>query len=399
MIFIPYSTALELSRPPIVSYLAVLICALIFFLQISVGITESLLYFPESWNPTKMITSSLAHGGWLHLMGNMIFYLAFAPALEILLGNKLRYIWIMMFIAFVVGVSYSIATLIGSSPPRPTLGFSGVAMGMIGLSGYLMPTARIRVFCWYGFAWKTLYVQAWILALAYIGLDTWTMVTADDFGYVNVVAHVSGGVAGYFYGFFWLRDRRDEIQQELAFEIKAMDIKRTQGKTRAEAFRYKQDTDQRLSRKREVQNHDKFMGRVYRLVKVHRDNEAVAALLEKYNLDTPTHELEQAFDRVEEWGPSRTLLCLGRLILQTLDREKRYGKAIVYIEKCQKISPGFALPDISRLLFYAEMAIDTGKPHVAKNLLADSARRYGSLVNHQRSNHLLQKIRRPSQSG
>jgi len=211
MIFIPYSTALELSRPPIVSYLAVLICALIFFLQISVGITESLLYFPESWNPTKMITSSLAHGGWLHLMGNMIFYLAFAPALEILLGNKLRYIWIMMFIAFVVGVSYSIATLIGSSPPRPTLGFSGVAMGMIGLSGYLMPTARIRVFCWYGFAWKTLYVQAWILALAYIGLDTWTMVTADDFGYVNVVAHVSGGVAGYFYGFFWLRDRRVKL--------------------------------------------------------------------------------------------------------------------------------------------------------------------------------------------
>jgi hypothetical protein len=135
------------------------------------------------------------------------------------------------------------------------------------------------------------------------------------------------------------------------------------------------------------------MGRVYRLVKAHRDSEAVTSLLEKYDLDTPTHELEQAFARAGEWGPSRTLLCLGRLILQKLDREKRYGKAIVYIEKCQNISPQFALPDIARVLFYAEMAIDTGKTDVAKNLLADSAKRYGSLVNHQMSNHLLQKTR------
>jgi membrane associated rhomboid family serine protease len=393
MIIVPYSTALELSKPPVVTYLAVLICALVFCFQISFGITENLMYFPATWNPIKMITSSLAHGGWLHLIGNMIFYLAFAPALEILLGSRLRYIWIMMFIAFVVGFSYSIATLIGSSPPLPTLGFSGIVMGMIGLSGYLMPTARIRVFWWYGFGWKTLHVQAWILALAYIGLDTWTMLTAKDYGYVNVVAHVSGGFAGYFYGFFWLMDRRDEIQEELAFEIEAMDIKRAHGNTRAEAFRYKQETDRILSRKQELQSHDKFMGRVYRLVKAHRDSEAVTSLLEKYDLDTPTHELEQAFARAGEWGPSRTLLCLGRLILQKLDREKRYGKAIVYIEKCQNISPQFALPDIARVLFYAEMAIDTGKTDVAKNLLADSAKRYGSLVNHQMSNHLLQKTR------
>ena len=42
------------------------------------------------------------------------------------------------------------------------------------------------------------------------------------------------------------------------------------------------------------------------------------------------------------------------------------------------------------LLFYAQMALDTGKPLVAKNLVANSAQRYGELVNTRQFNHLLQ---------
>ena len=85
----------------------------------------------------------------MHMVGNMIFFLAFAPALELLVGNNFRYIWIMLFISFVVGVSYSMSILIGGSEAIPTLGFSGVVMGMMGLAAYLMPQARIRVFWCY----------------------------------------------------------------------------------------------------------------------------------------------------------------------------------------------------------------------------------------------------------
>ena len=48
------------------------------------------------------------------------------------------------------------------------------------------------------------------------------------------------------------------------------------------------------------------------------------------------------------------------------------------------------LPDISRTLFYAQMALETGKPLVAKNLVDNSAKRYGALVNTQQFDHLLQ---------
>jgi hypothetical protein len=135
------------------------------------------------------------------------------------------------------------------------------------------------------------------------------------------------------------------------------------------------------------------MGQVYQMVKTHRDSEAVLELLNKYDLDSLHTELEIVFERANEWGPSRTLLCLGRLIIQILDNEKRHGRAIVYIEKCQAVSVQFILPDVSRTLFYAQMSIDTGKPEVARGLLANAAKRYGALLNHEQCNHLYQKAR------
>ena len=145
MIILPYSTALSLARPPIVTYILTLLCCVIFYLQMTFPITESLLYFPDSWNPLTMLSSAMIHADIFHLLGNMIFFLAFAPALELLVGSKIRYLWIMVFICFVVGVSYSVSIVIGGSEAIPTLGFSGVVMGMMGLAAYLMPQARIRV--------------------------------------------------------------------------------------------------------------------------------------------------------------------------------------------------------------------------------------------------------------
>ena len=391
MLIIPYSTALTLARPPWVSYAAVGLCALIYTFQVAAPITETLLYYPDSWNPVNMISASLAHADFWHLFGNIVFFMAFAPALEILIGNWLRYVGIMLFIALAVGVGYSTSVVIGGSAPIPTLGFSGVVMGMIGLSAYLMPRARIRVFCWFILAWKTFYVPAWILAVVYIGLDAWTLFTASDHGGINLVAHVVGGLAGYAYGALWLEDRREETSAELAEEIESMRIEQKYGKTRAEAHRYKQAIDPVLEEKARTREYDRFLGQVYQLAKTHRDSEAIVMLLTHYDLRTRFTEVEIAFERVLEWGPSRTALCLGRLLIEVMDREQRYGRALMVIERCQAISPKFVLADLSRTLFYAEMALDTGKPEVTRNLTRDAETRYGQLVNSQQCQHLLQK--------
>ncbi|MCP4186732.1 MAG: rhomboid family intramembrane serine protease [Gammaproteobacteria bacterium] len=392
MLILPYSTALRISQPPIVTYLVCFTCLVVFTLQHNAQVTQLLWYSPQSWNPLTMITSSLAHDGWFHLFGNLIFFLAFAPALEILIGNKLRYLWIMLFISFVVGIAYSVSFLIGSSQPLPTLGLSGVVMGIIGLSAFLMPHARIRVFCWFIVFWKTFYIPAWILAVIYIGLDSWVMITADNYHGINVVAHVAGGLAGYAYGFFWMKERREETREELEEEIEAMKMERQHGETRAQAHRYNKVIDQHRLEKQQIRDFDKLMGRVYQCVKTHRDAEAINILLDEYDLTTPVNDLEDVFRRIQEWGPSRTLLCFGRMISHVLDEEKRYGRCLVYIEKCQSISPQFVLSDLSKTLFYARFAIETGKLEVAKNILVDSDERYGERVNTDQCRQLLQSI-------
>lgn len=139
--------------------------------------------------------------------------------------------------------------------------------------------------------------------------------------------------------------------------------------------------------------YDHFMGRVYRMVGCHRDSDAVCMLMEQYDyLQTRMPELEKLYRHVAQWGPSRTLLCLARLIIYRLDREKQHGKALIYIEQCQAMSPRFVLPELPRVTFYARQAIAAGKLEVAKNLVLEHESRYGGLVGGGECDRLLQLI-------
>ncbi len=136
----------------------------------------------------------LAHGDWWHLPGNLIFFLAFAPSVELLLQSSVKYVATIIAISFVTAVTYSISTFIQGAPV-PTLGLSGVVMGMIGLSAYLMPHAKIRTFVWFIVFVKNLYIPAWIFAVWYIGWDAFELFSNSDNVGVNLVAHVSGGIS------------------------------------------------------------------------------------------------------------------------------------------------------------------------------------------------------------
>ncbi len=394
MLVFPYSTALTLARPTYVSYGAVLLCAVVYTLQQSLPITFVLWYRPESWNPLTMISAVLLHMNFLHLLGNAIFFLAFAPALEVLIDNWLRFVGFMVAVALTSQIAYSLTIAAGLAPPAPTLGFSGVVMGMMGLSAYLMPKARIRVFLWLILLWKTFFVPAWILALIYIGLDTWMLLVSGQAGGVNLVGHVAGGVAGYVFGRLHFRDRLEETRDALADEIEIMRIEQQRGKTQAEAHRYRKAVDPLLAERERRRDEDRFMGEIYRLVRAHRSGEAVVALSTRFDEESLHTELEPLFERMRDWGPSRPLLCVGRLWIALLDRERRYGRALMAIEQCQAISADFVLPEVARTLFYAEMALDTGKPEIARRLLDRADSRYPGLVHAQQARHLYERARR-----
>ena len=85
-----------------------------------------LSYSSDSFNPVTSLLSALAHADWWHVIGNLIFFIAFAPALEILVGNALKFLGILVLIEFVCDATFSLALL--GSPPVSTLGLSGIVM-------------------------------------------------------------------------------------------------------------------------------------------------------------------------------------------------------------------------------------------------------------------------------
>ncbi|MGR9053453.1 MAG: rhomboid family intramembrane serine protease, partial [Gammaproteobacteria bacterium] len=109
-------------------------------------LTDKLAYRPQSWNPLTMVTAALAHGGFIHLFGNLLFFFIFGSVVEAILGYR-RHAALLLFLAFGTHSMYSLAML--SKPHIPTLGLSGVVYGVMGAFLFFMPSARVKLFVWF----------------------------------------------------------------------------------------------------------------------------------------------------------------------------------------------------------------------------------------------------------
>src|SRR5215510_3116552 len=87
-----------------------------------------------------IITSMFMHGGWMHIIGNMIFLKAFGPEIEDAMG-PLRYITFYI----LSGVAASVAQIaISPQSNVPNLGASGAIAGVMGAFLITYPRDRIR---------------------------------------------------------------------------------------------------------------------------------------------------------------------------------------------------------------------------------------------------------------
>ena len=170
-----------------------------------------LAYYTASWNPITMITSSFAHGSWGHIIFNLIVFFAFAATVEVLVG-PFWYIAFILVDSWFIGLTGSaIASL--SAQHYSTVGLSGVVMGMIGLFAYLLPRGKIKCFYFFIVVFGWVAIPAWALAIWVIGKDVYALMTQDEFGVINVMAHVMGGIGGYLFGVAFLRHvRREAIE-------------------------------------------------------------------------------------------------------------------------------------------------------------------------------------------
>ena len=170
------------------------------------SLTAQLMYDPRTFRVDRMVSASFSHGSWSHLVGNLFFFFAFAATVEILIGS-FSFLLVTLFLAVATNMAYSLA-MFNDALALPTLGLSGVVMGMIGLFTFLIPTAKIRCFLWFIILVRVLSIPAWILAGWYIGWDIYSLYTDNGQSTVNFVAHVSGAVFGVLAGLFLFRKSR-----------------------------------------------------------------------------------------------------------------------------------------------------------------------------------------------
>ena len=177
------------------------------------------VYDTSSWNPWQMFMSAFGHADWPHVIFNVVFFAAFAAAVEIMTGS-LVFVLVFASITVFTGV-FSSLSAVAAGQHFTTLGLSGVVMGMIGLFAFLLPRGQMLCGYWFLIFIGRVAVPVWALALYFIGGDIYQLITSDDHGMVNLLAHVTGGIGGFLFGAAFLQKTRWEmkvIQAEMARE-------------------------------------------------------------------------------------------------------------------------------------------------------------------------------------
>jgi membrane associated rhomboid family serine protease len=197
---------------PIVTYLLIGACAVVFLWQASLG-TEGAkqavyalglipaVLFNQADLPDgiavvppvmTVLTSMFMHGGWTHLLGNMLYMWIFADNVEDSMGH-------VRFLVFYVlcGIAAAMAqALPDPSSQVPMVGASGAISGVLGAYLLLYPHARVLVIIPIGFAYATRLPAGIVLAL-WFGLQLLNELIAPP-GAAGVAfrAHLGGFVAG-----------------------------------------------------------------------------------------------------------------------------------------------------------------------------------------------------------
>jgi membrane associated rhomboid family serine protease len=138
------------------------------------------------------LSSMFMHGGWMHLIGNMLFLWIFGDNVEQAMGT-------VRFLAFylICGVAATLAHILtGPSSQIPSLGASGAISGVLGAYIVLFPKQRVRVLVGRAMTeWPALAVIGlWIVLQFVNGIGQ--MAQTAETGGVAYAAHVGGFLAG-----------------------------------------------------------------------------------------------------------------------------------------------------------------------------------------------------------
>jgi membrane associated rhomboid family serine protease len=149
----------------------------------------------NTWTP---LTSMFLHGGWGHILGNLLFFWVFGNNIEDSMG-RVRFVVFYVLCGLIAAASH---VALEPKSPVPTVGASGAISGILGAYLILYPRVRVRMLFWFILFIKVIRVPAWAVLLWWFvwqliaGLPQLMTVKPEVSSGVAVWAHIGGFVAG-----------------------------------------------------------------------------------------------------------------------------------------------------------------------------------------------------------
>ena len=152
---------------------------------------------PDHLNPLSLFTSMFLHGGWMHILGNMLFLWVFGRNVEDLMGGA-RFLVFYLICGLASAVIHVVTNFFTSVP---TIGASGAIAGVMGAYLIKFPRARIVTLVPIFFFLTTMEVPAALLLLFWFGMQFLNGVgsLADNVntaGGIAWFAHIGGFISG-----------------------------------------------------------------------------------------------------------------------------------------------------------------------------------------------------------
>jgi rhomboid family protein len=199
--------------PPIVTIAFIVLCVLVFLWQLSfggeggqrivyaLGVVPAVLLGQGQLPPDlslvspwmTIFTSMFMHGGWMHLIGNMLYLWIFGDNVEDSMGHGRFAVFYLLCGAAAVFAQ----ALPDPSSTVPMVGASGAISGVLGAYLLLYPHARVLVVIPFGFYLHPMRIPAGLVLVLWFGLQLLSSAMAQaGQGGVAFRAHIGGFVAG-----------------------------------------------------------------------------------------------------------------------------------------------------------------------------------------------------------
>ena len=197
---------------PVVTIAIIVLCALVFFWELSLGPAAEMAFYSYGAVPAvvfggkslpprldlipawaTVFTSMFMHGGWMHIIGNMLYLWIFGNNVEDAMGHK-RFIVFYLLCGVIAFLAHGMGNI---NSEVPTVGASGAISGVLGAYLLLHPYARVLVVIPLGFFLYTTRFPAGLVLAFWFGFQLLSSAAtpADQAG-IAFGAHIGGFIAG-----------------------------------------------------------------------------------------------------------------------------------------------------------------------------------------------------------